>query len=101
MMGEGIEYDPHYDRLMVGSMTTGAVRGVPNTAASRIQLTEAEVYTYFQGGGSNSIDAIVGLKVDPANSCWLWVAVKSSPIGELEALLKAEGNNYLSQLIHY
>lgn len=82
MMGEGIEYDILHDRLVVGSMSTGAIRGVPSTAAANeVQLTASEVYTYFEGGGKFSINATVGLKVDPANSCLLWAAVKSIPIG--------------------
>ena len=81
MMGEGIEYDLQQDRLLVGSMSSGAIRGVPSTAARGVQLTTSEVYTYFEGGGNFSISATVGLKVDPTQSCWLWAAVKSTPIG--------------------
>jgi hypothetical protein len=82
MVGEGIEYDQVHDRLVVGSMATGAVRGVPNSASRGVRLTEMETFTYFLGGGTHSISAIVGLKADPANACWLWAAVKSDPIGE-------------------
>lgn len=82
LSGEGIEYDGGLkDRLLVGSTSTGAVVGVPNTRSSGVTLSEGDTFVYFQGGGSIPILAIAGIELDSNNPCWLWVAVRSTPIG--------------------
>lgn len=85
MAGEGIEYDQGVmDRIIVGSTTMGTIRGFSNTGSSGVQLTEAETYTYFTGGGAYSILSTKGMKVDTQDPCLLWVAVNSDPIGTIE-----------------
>lgn len=83
MAGEGIEYDGGLkDRLVVSSRNTGAIRGVPNTLSSAVlDLSEANTYTYFQGGGSIPIGGTLGMHLDPENVCWLWAAVRTTPTG--------------------
>lgn len=86
MAPEGIAFDlGHKDRLLLGSTSTGAIRGVPRppTGTSLVSLTLSEVYTYFLGGGSVPISSVKGLLVNPLESCQLWMAVDSHPIGNL------------------
>jgi hypothetical protein len=81
LAAEGIAYDTSKDRLVVGSTTSGAIRGVPGTLSSFVQLTAAETFVYFSGGGAVPILSTKGMRGDTSNDCWLWIAVNSNPIG--------------------
>ena len=74
MAPEGIAYDGGLkDRILIGSTTTGAVRGVSRPTTGGVKLTEREMYTYFTGGGSVPILSTKGMLVDPRDACSLWV----------------------------
>jgi len=81
--GEGIEYDQTNNRLVIGSLSSGRIVGIPLPDASTPQTYSmynaslATVHTYFTG--SDDVFATAGLQVDQDDECLLYAAVGGYP----------------------
>ena len=71
------------DRIVVSSKTSGSIVGFANTEMFGVGVSKLATYPYFAGGGIFTINSTEGLKIDSTNSCWLWAAVSSTPIGTI------------------
>ena len=79
---ESIEYDVTNNRLVVGSISTGRIIGIPLPLVGKPVYDASSVHTYFEGGTAGQNDSVVGtagLQVDPADPCILYAAVGKYP----------------------
>ena len=74
---EGIEYDALGQRLVLSSLASGRVIGIPlpskQPIASASSIAESQVHQYF--AGSEEVYATSGLEVDKEDRCRLFAGV--------------------------
>jgi len=80
--GEGIEYDPSRDRVILGSIGEGKIYSIPyfrsENEDERVVYDLEDMMVEFAGGDSR-IPAIVGLEMDPFDPDAVWGAVGLYP----------------------
>lgn len=77
-VGESIEYDVNNNRLVIGSLSTGRIIGIPlPDGSASASFDSSTVHTYF--AGSADVFATVGLQVDGDEPCYLYAALGGYP----------------------